>query len=160
MSTPLPTTDQTAQEIIARWAPHGRSGLLPCLLEVQEVAGYLSPPICQAIARGLRVPEADVYGVVSFYGLLYDRPIGRLVVRVCDDIPCFLHGSQQVLQALQEHLGLQPDETTPDGAVTLEVHPCLGRCERAPFILLNDEELGPVTPEEAVQAVDTRRQRG
>lgn len=158
MSTPHLHENPSVEAVIARWAPQGRAGLLPCLIEVQEITGYLSPEVCRAIARGLRIPEADVFGVVSFYSLLYDHPVGRLIVRVCDDIPCYLRGSTRVLEALQAHLGIQPGATTADGSVTLEVHPCLGRCDRAPFLLLNEEELGPVTPEEAVRAVEAKRQ--
>ncbi len=136
------------REVITRWAPQGRSGLLPCLQEVQEITGWLSPEICRQVAEGLRVPLADVYGVISFYTLLYDRPVGRTVIRVCDDVPCYLCGSQDVLRAFEEHLGIRAGETTPDGRFTLEVHPCLGRCERAPFVMVNDEEVGPVDPSE------------
>ncbi len=134
------------ETIIARWAPHGRAGLLPCLQEVQEVTGWLSPDLCREISDGLRVPLADIYGVISFYSLLYDHPVGRTVIRVCDDVPCYLNGSQEVLAALQERLGIQPGETTPDREFTLEVHPCLGRCERAPFVMVNEQEFGPVDP--------------
>ena len=148
MSTQDGRVDGRVRAIVQRWAPHGRAGLLPCLQEVQEALGYLSPEACRAVAAGLRVPEAEVYGVVSFYALLYDHPVGRTVIRVCDDVPCYLNGSAEVVQALRDYLGIGPGETTPDGAYTLEVHPCLGRCERAPFLLLNDEEVGPVRPED------------
>ncbi len=137
---------ERVQDIIARWAPHGRAGLLPCLQEVQEITGWLGPELCQEIANGLRIPLADVYGVVSFYSLLYDRPVGRVIIRVCDDVPCYLNGSKKVLAALEERLGIHAGETTPDGRVTLEVHPCLGRCDRAPFVMVDEEEFGPVNP--------------
>ena len=125
------------QASIARWAPHGRAGLLPCLQEVQEITGWLSPEVCKQVSDGLRVPLADIYGVISFYSLLYDRPVGQVIIRVCDDVPCYLNGSQDVLAALEARLGIRAGETTPDGKVTLEVHPCLGRCDRAPFVMVN-----------------------
>ncbi len=144
----VPEADERIASIIYQWAPHGRTGLLPCLQEVQAVTGWLSPEVCRQVAEGLRVPLADVYGLVTFYSLLYEHPVGQTVIRVCDDVPCYLKGSQDVLHALEEHLGIRAGETSADGRVTLEVHPCLGRCERAPFVMVNDEEFGPVTPDE------------
>lgn len=144
----VPEADERIASIISQWAPHGRTGLLPCLQEVQAVTGWLSPEVCRQVAEGLKVPLADVYGVVTFYSLLYEHPVGQTVIRVCDDVPCYLKGSQDVLRALEEHLGIRAGETSADGRVTLEVHPCLGRCERAPFVMVNDEEFGPVTPDE------------
>ncbi len=150
MPEPMPLVARDAiADIIARWAPHGRAGLLPCLQEVQEITGWLSPEVCKQVSDGLRVPLADIYGVISFYSLLYDRPVGQVIIRVCDDVPCYLNGSQDVLAALEARLGIRAGETTPDGKVTLEVHPCLGRCERAPFVMVNEEEHGPVHPAEA-----------
>ena len=144
----VPEADERIASIISQWAPRGRTGLLPCLQEVQAVTGWLSPEVCRQVAEGLKVPLADVYGLVTFYSLLYEHPVGQTVIRVCDDVPCYLKGSQDVLRALEEHLGIRAGETSADGRVTLEVHPCLGRCERAPFVMVNDEEFGPVTPDE------------
>jgi len=142
------------REIIARWAAHREAGLLPCLQEIQSITGWLSPEVCRSIAEGLRVPLAHVYGVISFYSLLYHHPVGRVIVRVCDDALCYLNGSQEVLAALENHLGIRAGQTTPDGKITLEVHPCLGRCERAPFTMVNEEEYGPVRQEEVSSIIE------
>lgn len=139
---------ETVVDIIARWAPYGRPGLLPCLIEVQGQTRWLSPGICRQIGEALGVPLADVFGLVSFHSLLYDYPVGRVIVRVCDDISCYINGSEAVLAACEHHLGLKPGQTSADGRFTLEVHPCLGRCERAPFMLVNTTEVGPVNSAE------------
>ncbi len=149
--------DERVAQIIGRWASYGRSGLLPCLQEIQSLTGWLSPEICQQVAEGLRVPLADVYGVITFYGLLYDKPVGRVVIRLCDDIACFINGSGDILRATQEYLGIQPGETTPDGMFTLEVHPCLGHCDIAPFMLINDQPVGPVRPEDVPEILEQAR---
>ncbi len=143
--------------IIARWAPQGRAGLLPCLEEVQETTGWLSPEVSQRVAEGLHVPLADVYGVVTFYTLLYEKPVGRVVVRVCDDIPCFVKGSEAVLHACKTYLGIEPGETTPDGQFTLEVHPCLGHCERAPFMTVNEKAYGPMAPVDVARVLEAAK---
>ncbi len=150
---------QRVDEVIARWAPKGRAGLLPCLEEVQEITGWLSPEVSRRVAAGLKVPLADVFGVITFYSLLYERPVGRVIVRVCDDVSCFVNGSQEVVQACRTYLGIEPGETTPDGMFTLETHPCLGRCERAPFLMVNDEEYGPVRGEDVPRILDAWKER-
>ncbi len=154
MPEDLVVDEERVAAVISRWAPLGRSGLLPCLEEVQEITGWLSPQVSQRIAEGLRVPLADVYGVISFYSLLYEQPVGRVVVRVCDDVSCYVNGSEAVVQACKAHLSIDAGQTTPDGEFTLEVHPCLGRCERAPFMMVNDREYGPVRPEDVPQILD------
>jgi NADH:ubiquinone oxidoreductase subunit E len=86
--------------------------------------------------------------------------VGRVIVRVCDDIPCYINGSEAVLAACERHLGLKPGQTSADGRFTLEVHPCLGRCERAPFMLLNTTEVGPVNPAEIPQILEEAEHAG
>lgn len=149
--------DERIAQIIGRWSPYGRSGLLPCLQEIQDLTGWLSQETCRLVAEGLRVPLADVYGVITFYGLLYDKPVGRLIIRLCDDVACLINGNKEILRATQEYLGIQPGETTPDGMFTLEVHPCLGHCEIAPFMLINDEPIGPVRPEDIPDILEQAR---
>ncbi|GAP64588.1 NADH-quinone oxidoreductase subunit F [Ardenticatena maritima] len=140
-------------DILDRWKPYGRAGLLPCLIETQERIGWLPPDACAAIGQALRVPLADVYGVVEFYALLYTTPTGKLVLRVCDDVACFARGSAAVVEACSRLLGIQPGETTPDGRFTLEVHPCLGQCDRAPAALRGFVPVGELTPENVQAAL-------
>ncbi|RME13377.1 MAG: NADH-quinone oxidoreductase subunit E, partial [Ardenticatenia bacterium] len=140
-------------DILDRWKPYGRAGLLPCLIETQDRIGWLPPDVCAAIGQALRVPLADVYGVVEFYALLYTTPTGKLVLRVCDDVACFARGSAGVVEACSRLLGIQPGETTPDGRFTLEVHPCLGQCDRAPAALRGFAPVGELTPENVQAAL-------
>jgi NADH-quinone oxidoreductase subunit F len=116
----------------------GSSALLPALHAAQAQYGYLSEPVAAEIGRRLDVPLADVYGVIDFYAMLYKEPVGERIVRICVDPPCAQSGGQQVLDAISEHLGVQPDEVTEDGKWTVERAPCLGRCEHAPAVLLDD----------------------
>jgi NADH-quinone oxidoreductase subunit F len=120
------------------YVPHGQTALLPALHAAQEQYGYLSEPVAAEVGRRLGVPLADVYGVIDFYAMLYKEPIGEHIVRVCVDPPCAQSGGQQVLDAVSEHLGVRTDEVTSDGRWTVERAPCLGRCEHAPAVLVND----------------------
>jgi len=124
--------------ILNPYAPQGRSALLPALHAAQENYGYLPEPVAAEVGRRLGVPLADVYGVIDFYSVLYKEPVGKQIVRVCVDPPCAQAGGRQILDSISEHLGVQPGEVTPDGGWTLERAPCLGRCEHAPAVLIDD----------------------
>ncbi|MFQ5942404.1 MAG: NAD(P)H-dependent oxidoreductase subunit E [Anaerolineales bacterium] len=136
---PLPELDlDPLVDILNPYAYQGRTALLPALHAAQEQYGYLPRPVAAEVGRRLGVPLADVYGVIDFYALLYKEPIGRQIVRVCGDPPCAQAGGSQILEALSEHLGVQPREVSADGEWTLERAPCLGRCEHAPVVMIDD----------------------
>ncbi len=117
----------------------GRSGLLPALHAAQKLYGWISEPIAEQIARSLRVPLVDVHGVIEFYSLFYNEPIGKRVIRVCTDQACALKGADGVLHHLCSHHGLEPGQTTSDLSLTVEASPCLGLCEQAPAALVDAE---------------------
>jgi len=117
----------------------GRSGLLPALHAAQKIYGWISEPVATEIARSLRVPLADVHGVIEFYSLFYNEPASRHVIRVCTDVACALKGGDGILNHLCSHHGLQPGHSTPDLTLTIESSPCLGLCEHAPAVwTMND----------------------
>lgn len=122
--------------IIEKWKPSARSGLLPALIEAQAELGWLSQETLTAIAQGLRVPLAEAYGVADFYAHLYTHPVGKTFVRVCDDVACYLRGSEEICAAVEKYLKIRAGETTPDGAFTFEIVPCLGHCDRAPVAMV------------------------
>ncbi|MEW6028907.1 MAG: NAD(P)H-dependent oxidoreductase subunit E [Chloroflexota bacterium] len=127
------------QSAIEPYIPLGRSGLLPALHAAQKIYGWISEPVSAQIARSLRVPLADVHGVIEFYSLFYNEPIGRRVIRVCTDPACALKDADGILRHLCSHHGLEAGQTTPDLSLTIERSPCLGLCEHAPAALVNDE---------------------
>lgn len=131
--------NESLTEIIARWSPVGRSGLLPAMIEAQEKFGWLSEETLTQIANGLNVPLAEVYGVADFYAHLYTHPVGKIIVRVCDDVPCYLAGSEKIIASLEDRLKIRVGETTPDGQYTLEVVPCLGHCDHAPVVMIGNQ---------------------
>lgn len=131
--------NESLTEIIARWSPVGRSGLLPAMIEAQDQLGWLSEETLTQIANGLNVPLAEVYGVADFYAHLYTHPVGKIIVRVCDDVPCYLAGSEKIIAMLEHRLKIRVGETTPDGQYTLEVVSCLGHCDRAPVVMIGNQ---------------------
>jgi NADH-quinone oxidoreductase subunit F len=124
---------------IQPYLPLGRSGLLPALHAAQKIYGWLPEPVAAEVAASLKVPLADVHGVIEFYTMFYNEPIGRRVIRVCTDPACALKGGDEVLDHLCTHHGIQPGETTPDLALTVEESPCLGLCDQPPGALVDEE---------------------
>jgi NADH-quinone oxidoreductase subunit F len=117
----------------------GRSGLLPALHAAQKIYGWLPEEVAMEVAKTLQVPLADIHGVIEFYSLFYNKPVGKRIIRVCTDQVCALKGADTILEHLCRHYNIQPGQTTLDGARTIESAPCLGLCDHAPAALVNDE---------------------
>lgn len=131
MPTPLDevTVDLSPlRQLLAAYAAGGRTALLPALQEAQALYGYISEPVAVEIGRTLGVPLADVHGVIDFYSLLYRRPVGRTIVRVCTDPSCALRGADDVLSAACRYADVEAGGMSADGAYTVERSPCLGQC--------------------------------
>ena len=124
---------------IESYIPMGRSGLLPALHAAQKIYGWISEPVATQISKSLHVPLADIHGVIEFYSLFYNEPVGKRIIRVCTDQACALKGADGVLRHLCSHHGLEPGQTTSDLSLTIEASPCLGLCEQAPVALVNDK---------------------
>jgi NADH-quinone oxidoreductase subunit F len=124
---------------IEMYIPMGRSGLLPALHAAQKIYGWISEPVAAQIARSLGIPLADVHGVIEFYSLFYNEPVGKRIIRVCTDQVCALKNADGVLQHLCAHHAVEPGQTTPDLSLTIEASPCLGLCEQAPAALVDDQ---------------------
>ena len=97
------------------------------------------------IASYFHVTESKVCGVVSFYSFFSAHPKGKYVIRLCKDIPCFLNGSDTMLETLKSLLGIQPGETTKDALFTLEVTSCLGHCDHSPVLRINEKSYTDLT---------------
>jgi NADH-quinone oxidoreductase subunit F len=120
-------------------APQGPTALLPALHAAQKIYGYLSEPVAAEVSRALGVPLADVYGVIEFYSMFYNEPVGKRMIRVCTDPACALKGADEVLDHLCTQHGIRPGQTTPDAGTTIEQAPCLGLCEHAPVALVDEQ---------------------
>jgi NADH-quinone oxidoreductase subunit E len=126
--------------------PTRRAVVLPALHAVQEAEGRVSPEAVVEIARLLELAPAEVQDTLSFYGFFkQDEPVGQYRLWVCRSLGCAVCGGENLLDYLCHKLGIRPGQTTPDGRITLEYAECLGACERAPAILVNDTLHGPMT---------------
>lgn len=131
-----------------RLGPEGKSHLISVLHMVQAHFGWLSPERLDAVAQLMQVPAARVSGVATFYHYFRLRPRGKFVIHVCLGTACYVKGAERVAQKLKEELGIDYGETSTDGIFSLEASRCLGTCGLAPVIMIEDEVLGPITPDQ------------
>ncbi len=131
--------------ILERYAGRSRDALLPVLWDVQTAFGHIDAGAVHAISHTLRVPEADIYGVISFYALFHDQPTGETIIRICTDPACALAGADSILDSLCSRLSLNGGETTADGRYTVLHTTCLGLCEHAPAALLSRRGIGEMS---------------
>jgi NADH-quinone oxidoreductase E subunit len=149
------------QEVVARYPPEQkRSAVLPALYLVQHQQGYVTASAMRYVAGLLDMTPADVEDVVSFYTMFYTRPVGKFVLQVCRTLSCALNGAERVTESLSEKLGIRPGQTDPSGTFTLLEVECLGACDRAPVVMVNDAWHECQKPEDASRLVDDLRARG
>ena len=132
------TLQSAIDTLLAMYAGRRREALLPVLWEVQGAYGTISPDHVHRISHTLRVPEADIFGVIGFYTLFHDEPTGRRIIRVCTDPTCALAGADEALHSVCARLGIHEGETTVDDEYTVEHSPCLGLCDYAPAALVSE----------------------
>jgi NADH-quinone oxidoreductase subunit E len=135
-------------ELLPRY-PHKQAVTLPALHVVQNELRCVPMQAIDEIADILELNPAQVHDTLSFYGFFrYEQnPLGRHRLWVCRSISCMLRGGEELLAELAKRLNIRPGETTADGRVTLEFAECLGMCEGAPCVLVNDECYPNMTPE-------------
>ena len=148
-------------EIVKRYPPdRRRSAVLPALYLAQYQQGYITANAIRHVAECLGITRADVEDVVSYYTMFYTKPVGKYVVNVCRTLSCAINGAERVTEELQEKLGIKPGDTDPSGTFTLIEVECLGACDRAPVIMVNDAWHECQQPEDAGKLVDDLRARG
>jgi NADH-quinone oxidoreductase subunit E len=125
-----------------------RAASIGALKIVQKRHGWVPDGALAAIGRELGISAADVEGVATFYNLIFRRPVGRHVIKVCDSVACFLTGYEEVKGELCARLGIGLGQTTPDGRFTLLPICCLGACDRGPALMINDDTHFVVAPQD------------
>ena len=144
--------------IISRYAQK-RSALLPVLYIAQDEYGHLTDAAIREVADILELPSTDVFEVVGFYTLFYDKPVGKWVLQVCDDVPCCFLGAEQIVADLENKLGIKANQTTGDGMFTLQRVKCLADCDHAPLLQANLEYYRNLTSDKVDAMLTELRQR-
>jgi NADH-quinone oxidoreductase E subunit len=126
------------REILARY-PERRAALMPVLWLVQREFGWISPSAQHYVAELMDLPQAWVEGVVSFYTMYWRRPMGRSHIAVCTNLSCYLRGAENVYDAVCKRTGVRAGEVSADGKWSVERAECLGSCDTAPMLQLNND---------------------
>jgi NADP-reducing hydrogenase subunit HndA len=122
--------------------------LMPILQQAQEVYGYLPIEVQTTIAAALDIPLEEVYGVVTFYAQFSLYPKGQYKISVCLGTACYVKGSGDIYDKLQQILGITGGQCTPDGKFSLDACRCVGACGLAPVMTVNDEVFGKLVPDD------------
>jgi len=124
----------------------GQEELVVQLKEAQNRLGYLSKEVMTELAESLGLSKSDVYGVATFYSFLSTKPQGRNVIRICKSLPCLLTKCQTIIESVEKEIGIKPGETTPDGRFSFQLTNCIGVCDKAPAMMINNDVHVNLTP--------------
>jgi NADH-quinone oxidoreductase E subunit len=157
-----PERRATLDELLTKYpADQKRSAVLAALYLVQEQAGYLTGNGMRHVAGILDLTPAEVEDVATYYVMFFKEPVGKYVLQVCRTLSCALMGAERVTETLSEKLGIKVGETDPSGMFTLLEFECLGACDRAPIVMVNNEHWHErLQPSDAAKLVDDIRAKG
>ncbi len=142
----LSETERSAIEHELHHYEDPRAASIEALKIVQKARGWVPDGACDAIGEVLGIPASDVEGVATFYSQIFRVPVGRHIIRVCDSMTCYIGGHESILGALEQQLGIVPGQTTADDRFTLIPVCCLGNCDKAPALMIDDDTFGDVQP--------------
>ncbi|SDD85106.1 NADH dehydrogenase subunit E [Dyadobacter soli] len=134
--------------------PVRRAAAIEALKIVQQHRGWISDDSLQAIADYLEISPEELDSVATFYNLVFRRPVGRNIILLCDSISCYVMGYEKIYVQLRERLGIGFGQTTADGRFTLLPNACLGTCDHAPALMINNELFRNVTEHDLEEILD------
>ena len=145
--------DEFLSNIFSTYLPV-KDNLIQILNEVQEHYGYIPMFAQKEISEFLKIPLAEIYGVITFYSRFTLKPKGKYNIAVCLGTACYVKGSQKIMDRLKEKLGIEPGETTKDGKFSIEETRCVGACGLAPVFTVNGEVYGKATVPKLDEVLD------
>lgn len=147
---PFNGTDEQKAELLKVIADKkdDKGALMPVLQKAQDIYGYLPIEVQKIIADEMNIPLEKIYGVVTFYSQFSLNPKGKYKISVCLGTACYVKGSGDIYDRLQERLGIAGGECTPDGKFSLEACRCIGACGLAPVLTVNEEVFGRITADD------------
>jgi NADH-quinone oxidoreductase E subunit len=150
------------EEIASHYPPEQRkSAILAALYIAQEQQGYVSRRVMEHVAEVIGCTTAEVEDVVSYYVMFFTKPVGTYVLQVCRTLSCALNGAERVTEAICRHLVIKVGETDPSGTFTVQEFECLGACDRAPVIMVNNDHWHErQQPEDVPRFLDDMKARG
>jgi NADH-quinone oxidoreductase subunit E len=156
-----PENQAKFNELVTHYPPDQRkSVILYALFLVQRQQGYITGAAMRHVAEQIGCTAAEVEDVVSYYTMFYTKPVGKYVLNVCRTLSCALLGAERVTEEMSAALGIKPGETDPTGTFTLMEVECLGACDRAPVVMVNDDWHERLAPEQVKDFIESIRARG
>ena len=131
--------------------------LITILQHAQEIYGFLPEDVMRRVAERTGVKPAKVLGVATFYTQFRFKPVGKYLIMLCQGTACHVNGSELVLAAVKDELGIDDGDTTEDGLFSLKTVACLGCCSLSPVMMINGEAYGSLTPDKAVKILKELR---
>ncbi len=150
----LSETERSAIEHEMHHYEDPRAASIEALKIVQKARGWVPDGACDAIGAILGIPASDVEGVATFYSQIFRVPVGRHIIRVCDSMTCYIGGHESVLDSIKNEIGIEPGQTTADNRFTLIPVCCLGNCDKAPALMIDDDTFGDVQPGGVAQLLE------
>ena len=140
--------------------PTRRSFLVPMLLYTQDELGHLSDDAISYVAQKVDLSELEIRNVISYYSMLRSKPAGKFNVQVCRNISCMLRGADDIIEHVQEKLGVGHKQTTKDGLFSFEEVECIGACSWAPAMQVNYDFHEKLTAEKVDKILDEYKNKG
>jgi NADH-quinone oxidoreductase E subunit len=162
---PFTFTDENRarfEEIASHYpAERRKSAILAALYIAQEQQSYVSSQVIRHVAEVVGCTTAEVEDVVSYYVMFFTRPVGKYVLQVCRTLSCALNGAERVTEAICQHLHVKLGDTDSTGTFTVQEFECLGACDRAPVVMVNNEHWHErLMPEDVPRFLEDMRTRG
>lgn len=132
------------EELVERYGD-SQEGLVEILRDMNQLQGYLTRESLDAVAQRLELPPSTVYSVASFYSLISLKPLGKHVIRFCEDAPCHVAGGREIWETLEHEIGVPFGETTLDGQWSLLPTSCIGACAVGPVMMIDEDIYGNLT---------------
>lgn len=150
-------SNEELQEIaeLQKRYPEPAATLLPVLWRLQEKRGWLDSDAMEEAAAVCQVPKSHVEGVVSFYTMFFEKPMGEFHVQVCTNVSCMLCGGEKILDAMKSRLGIGNLARTEDGKFSIEETECMGACGGAPMMAVNEVFFEKISTQEANDVIDS-----
>lgn len=131
--------------------------LLPILTEIQDKHGYISEDIIRELSKKTGMPMSKIFGVATFYSFLTTKQLGKNIIYICNSPTCYVNGAMNLIKVIENELGIKSGETTEDGKFTLHIGSCIGCCDNAPAMLVNDERHINLTEKKIKEILDRCR---
>lgn len=139
--------------------PHKRAALMLVLYIAQEQNGFISGEVMTEVSRILEINPEDVLGVVTFYTMYHQQPVGKYHIQVCTNVSCMLKGGYQIFDRVKEKLGIGNMQVTKDKLFSVEEVECMGSCGTAPMLAVNEDFFENLTEEKTEQIIESLKNR-